>query len=393
MLRRTLAALLVLCLTFPAVAGCGAPATAPPQPTPAATATTVAGPLPTVLAPPETAGLQPGVTPTLEALASELDTLLVGLEHEGRLSGSVLVAQGNHVVLSRGYGQADRERGIANTPQTRYRLGSVTKQFTAMAILTLQSQEKLAAQDGICRYLADCPAAWQEITIHQLLTHTSGIPNYVMLPGYGRTRATPAAPGELIARFRDLPLEFSPGTQFGYSNSGYVLLGVIIEVVSGESYEAFLQEHLFARLGMADSGYEHDWNGLAIGYADATARAEPIDMSIPFAAGGLYSTVEDLYRWDRGLMEGELPADTMFTPYVSTPSLGGAGYGYGWYIGEVMGHRWIGHSGKIEGFATLNSWFPDEQMVVIVLMNREDLKPAQILEQIAGLLNDRGFRR
>jgi len=116
-------------------------------------------------------------------------------------------------------------------------------------------------------------------------------------------------------------------------------------------------------------------------------------MSIPFAAGGLYSTVEDLYRWDRGLMEGELPADTMFTPYVSTPSLGGAGYGYGWYIGEVMGHRWIGHSGKIEGFATLNSWFPDEQMVVIVLMNREDLKPAQILEQIAGLLNDRGFRR
>ena len=393
MLVCILAALLVLCLAPLAIVGCGSRATAARQPAPTAAATTGPRPVPTAPTTAGIVGLQPDVTPTLDSLASELDALLVGLEHEGRFSGSVLLAQGDHILLSRGYGLADRERGMANTPQTRYRLGSVTKQFTAMAVLLLESEGKLDVQDVFCRYLAGCPPAWQEITIHQLLTHTSGIPNYVLLPGYGRTRATPALPRELIARFRDLPLEFKPGTQFGYSNSGYVLLGAIIEAVSGESYEVFLQEQLFAGLGMADSGYEHSQSGLAIGYADATSRAEPIDMSIPFAAGGLYSTVEDLYLWDRGLMAGGLLENRMFTSYASTPSFGGAGYGYGWYIGEVVGRRWIGHTGKIEGFAALNSWFPDEQMVVIVLMNREDLRPAAILQQIADLLSDRGFRR
>jgi CubicO group peptidase (beta-lactamase class C family) len=177
--------------------------------------------------------------------ASEVDTYLNSLVRIGSFSGSVLMARNGEVLLTKGYGFADREHKISNTPQTKFRLGSITKQFTAMAIIILEAQDKLDAQDPICKYLTECPEAWATITIHHLLTHTSGIPNFTDFPDYRRTSATPSAPEETIDRFQDEPLDFQPGESWSYSNSGYILLGHIIERVSNQSYEEFLQENIF----------------------------------------------------------------------------------------------------------------------------------------------------
>ncbi|MGH2498428.1 MAG: serine hydrolase domain-containing protein, partial [Ktedonobacteraceae bacterium] len=196
-------------------------------------------------------------TPTSQPFpnAAQIDAYLTHLNATGVLSGSVLVAQ-NGMLFAKGYGLADKDAGIANTPQTRFRIGSLTKQFTAMAILILQERGKLHVTDHLCLYIADCPTDWQPITIAHLLTHTSGIPDYTDLPDFAPTWTQPTTPEELISRFKNLPLEFTPGSRFRYSNSGFILLGYIIERVSGESYATFLQDNIFSPLKMKNSGYD-----------------------------------------------------------------------------------------------------------------------------------------
>src|SRR5579884_3801699 len=190
-------------------------------------------------------------TPTARPFpnAAQLDTYLTHLAKDGVLSGAVLVAQ-NGMLFSKGYSLADKDARIPNTPQTRFRIGSITKQFTAMAILILQQDGKLHVQDRICLYIPNCPQDWQPITIEQLLTHTSGIPDYTNFPDFVATWTQPTTPEQLIARFENMPLEFSPGSVFRYSSSGYILLGYIIERVTGESYATFLQQNIFDPLKM-----------------------------------------------------------------------------------------------------------------------------------------------
>ena len=171
-----------------------------------------------------------------------------------RFSGAVLLARDGQPIVSRGYGMANIEHGVPNTPQTVFRLGSVTKQFTAMAVVMLQERGKLSVNDPICKYLADCPPAWQPITIKNLLTHTAGIPNYTEFPDFVKTAAVDTTPAELTSRFRDKPLQFALGEKYAYSNSGYYLLGTIIERASGKAYADFLQENIFAPLGMKAYG-------------------------------------------------------------------------------------------------------------------------------------------
>lgn len=329
-------------------------------------------------------------TPALSAKLPQLDQFLSEQTNNHRFSGAVLVAQNGQILLSKGYGLADHNRQLPNTPQTRFRLGSVTKPFTALAILQLQAQGKLNVQDLICRYLTDCPAAWQTITLHQLLTHTAGIPDIERLPEYAQIKTTPMTPAQTIALFQDKPLAFPPGTQWDYSSSGYILLGVILEQVSGQSYEAFLQEHIFTPLGMSNTGYEHDSASLATGYANATTVADPIDMSIPFAAGGLYSTVEDLYRWAQALStDALLPQpllELLFTPYAAIPQSDGASYGYGWVISQPFGHRMVGHNGGIDGFVASFNRFPDDNVTIILLSNQQDLNPNALIQPLARLV-------
>ena len=210
--------------------------------------------------------------------------------------GSVLVARGNEIILDKGYGFANLEWNIPNSPSTKFRLGSITKQFTAASILLLEERGKLRVDDPVKKYMPDAPPAWDKITIFNLLTHTSGIPNFTSFPDYASIEPFATTPAALVKQFRDKPLDFQPGEKMSYSNSGYVLLGYLIEKISGESYEKFVQDNIFTPLGMKDSGYDSNSAIIphrAAGYSpgpDGPVNAGYVNMTVPLSAGGLYST-------------------------------------------------------------------------------------------------------
>lgn len=353
----------------------------------------------TACASPSAESLPPATTLVASAAAidaeaiARVDAVLAQMAQDGTFTGSVLIAQGGGVLLSQGYGLADRAQGIPNTPQTRFRLGSITKQFTAMAILILQSQGKLNVQNPFCDYIPGCYAAWKDITIHHLLTHTSGLSGrlWPALVRADRIAVTASRPVLTLALFEDLPLDSRPGEQFAYNNAGYVLLAHIIEQVSGQSYEAFLQQAIFTPLGMRNTGYEHRSSGLAVGYADAHATSPQLpfaSMSISDGSGLLYSTVEDLLLWDQALYtERLLPRaelDRMFAPIIRETIVPGFAYGYGWLVGEDQGRAVVGHGGNIEGFAALIIRYPEDQICLIVLMNQVDLNQLLVWEAISN---------
>lgn len=290
-------------------------------------------------------------------------------------SGSVLVHKKGKVLISEGYGEADREHSVQNRSDTKFRIASITKQFTAMAVMILIDQDKLKLSDKIGRHLHKIPKAWEPITIKQLLCHSSGIPSYTDLPDFADKQRDPATPEEILAWVKKLPLKFSPGRKTDYSNSGYLLLGHIIEKVSGRSYEVFLKESIFGPLAMESSRYDKPQEiveNRARGYVRKSRReifnAPYIDMSLPHAAGALSSTVEDLCKWERSLSKHELIpkklSDEMFTPVKN-------GFACGWMIDEHHGHKRISHAGGINGFSTMIARFPDDEAAVIVLSNVE----------------------
>jgi CubicO group peptidase (beta-lactamase class C family) len=305
------------------------------------------------------------------------------LASDGKLRGAVLLARGDTVLISMGYGLADEDSQAPNMPQTRFRIGSLTKQFTAMAILILQERGKLSAQDHLCQYIDACPVAWRDLTLRHLLTHTSGIPDYMSLASFSGLSESPATPQQLIARFKDLPLAFAPGARWSYSNSNYVLLGSVVERASGVSWASFLRQNVFDPLRMSATGYDDSKPHLpdhATGYLKPHLQSGYVDMTEAYAAGGLYSTVEDLQRWDRALQNGHLVSratlDAMLRPSVvcADGSCGlppGEGYGYGWFIGADVGHPLISHSGRVDGFVSFNGFYPQDGIDVIVLSNSE----------------------
>lgn len=305
-------------------------------------------------------------------------------------SGSVLVARGGKVILEKGYGMANVELGVPNTPDTIFRLGSITKQFTATAILQLEEQGKLSVNDAACKYIADCPAAWKPITIHQLLSHTSGIASYTNDSKFMEPRVmrVPLTPLEILMLSKDKPLDFQPGEGFKYDNSGYIFLGIIIEKVSGEKYADYLRKHIFDPLDMHESGYDDTRSILknrAAGYSNRNGQlrnADYIDMTLPYAAGSLYSNVRDLYRWDRALYTDKVLSkasrDKMWTPVKNN-------YAYGWFI-NTRGRKQVSHGGGINGFSTAILRYPDDDAVVIVLSNTDSANPSAIAIQLAGLL-------
>ena len=331
--------------------------------------------------------------------ATALDAYMQQQVRQEEFNGSVLVAyHGN--VFAKGYGLADRDAGVPNTPHTRFRIGSNSKQFTAMTILILQERGKLHVTDSVCRYVPDCPRDWQPITLANLLTHTSGIPDYTNFPDFAVTWTQPVTPTQLVARFKNLPLDFPPGTVFRYSNSGYVLLGYIIEQVTGESYATFLHEAIFAPLHLNDTGYDSTFPTLpehATGYYRGYIKPDPYDMSVLYAAGALYSTVEDLYTWDQALLAHRLVSqrtiDTMFALHQPCPppgSPGGClmhadrGYGYGLFLADEPEGRLIYHVGRIDGFITFNGFFPQRDLFVVVLTNLETSDVLQIGRALAA---------
>jgi CubicO group peptidase (beta-lactamase class C family) len=310
-------------------------------------------------------------------IVSRVEAYMQAMTQAGKFSGSVLLAHKGKILHSAGYDLADREHGIANTPHTKFRIGSITKQFTAMAIMILAEQGKLSVHDPVNQHLPYSPDHWKEVTIHHLLNHTSGLANLTSFPGCFETMARlPLPVREIVETFREKPLEFSAGTKHRYSNSGYILLGDIIERASGVSYERFLRELIFDPLEMADSGYDHFETVLAHrarGYNRQDGEwvgCAYLDMGYPFAAGALYSTVEDLYRWDQALLAGRLIAKesharmTTITPLLST-------YGYGVAMGRAHNRNTVEHAGGIHGFRSNLVRFAEEPVCAIALSNSE----------------------
>jgi CubicO group peptidase (beta-lactamase class C family) len=301
--------------------------------------------------------------------------------------GTALVARGSQILFSKGYGSANLEWDVPNSPSTKFRLGSVTKQFTAASILLLEERGKLSTADPVKKYLPDAPPAWDKITIFHLLTHTSGIPNFTGFPDYAKLEPFAASPAELVARFRDKPLDFQPGEKWNYSNSGYVLLGYLIEKITGGTYEKFVRENIFTPLGMKDSGYDSNSTVIprrAEGYVNGKNGMEHagfIHMSTPHAAGALYSTTEDLLKWEQGLFGGKLlqPAslERMTTPFKDN-------YAFGLGVQNVAGRKVISHGGGIEGFNTQLEYYPEDKLTVIVLGNLNGPAPGEIAKKLAA---------
>jgi len=328
----------------------------------------------------------PPSLPELESRVEEYMTARVKRDH---FSGSILIAREGKVLFSKGYGMANLEHEVPNTPQTKYRLGSITKQFTAMAILILQEQGKLNVHDKIKRYLPDAPKTWDEITIENLLTHTSGIYNYTESLEFLKTLPVRVTLKELIARFKDKPLNFKPGEKFSYSNSGYVLLGQIIETVSGQNYPSFLKQAILDPLTMNESGYDnatsimkHRASGYVRRLGIVLTNCDFVDMSIPHAAGAMYSTTLDLLKWDQALYTEKLvprkSLDAMFTPHKGN-------YGYGWMIDKKFGQTRYEHGGGIMGFVTIIERYPDEKLLVVALSNLENSPIGSIGTDLAAI--------
>lgn len=310
------------------------------------------------------------------------------VQGQAGFSGVFLVAKDGDVLV-RSYGMADREWGIPNSPDTKFRIGSLTKQFTAAGILLLAADGKLTLDDPVCRYVEHCPAAWKPIVLRQLLDHSSGIHDFVRLPGMRDRFTLPMKLEDTVAMLEKLPLDFPPGTDADYGNSGLTISAYIIEKLSGESYADFIRDRIYRPLGMDDSGYAYDGPVLpkrARGYVlhdGVYGNAPYIDMTIPVGAGSQYSTVLDLYRWDRALRtDALLPQrlrDEMFRA-------GKGDYGLGWEVSQENGRQVIEHNGDINGFGAFIARWPAEDAAVIVLTNTEGTKVRDLKDAIAERL-------
>ena len=296
--------------------------------------------------------------------------------------GALLVARRGEVIARSAYGPADEAAGISNTPTTQFRIGSVTKQFVAAAILLRRDRGELRVEDSVCQHLAPCPDAWRPITLRHLLTHTSGIPDYTNLAGFPSVIGTPATTAGLLGRFRDLPLDAQPGDHWHYSNSGYVVLGAVLEQATGLTWDEVLRREIFTPLGMASTQLAPDAPPLldsASGYLAPGVRPVHLASTEFAAAGGLASTVDDLFAWDEALRAGRVlsaaslaEATTAQVPCPPGAALGEhLGYGYGWFSAQFDGHAFAYHWGRIDGFVSSNGFGAADGTVVVLLSNLE----------------------
>ncbi len=321
-----------------------------------------------------------GIAQTQPQKAAKIDEVVTTANKYRLFNGSVLVAENGKVIYKKGLGLANMEWNIPNTVETRFRLGSITKQFTAALILQLVDQGKVKVDGKLSDYLpAYRKDVGAKVTVHQLLNHTSGIPSYTGLPGFMKdVSRNPFTVDEFVTKYTSNDLEFEPGSKFAYNNSGYFLLGAIIEKVTGKPYATVLKEQILDPLGMKNTGYDVYGTIIekrAAGYqktADGYVNAPYLDMSIPYAAGSLFSTVEDLYLWDQALYTDRVisPASKalMYKPNLN-------GYAYGWAItktdfsGGVANAPIITHGGGINGFNTVIVRFPEQKNLIVLLDN------------------------
>ena len=313
---------------------------------------------------------------------------------EGIAGASVAVVWRGQPLLVRGYGLADVLGREAMRSEHVFRIGSLTKTFTAAAILKLEGQGRLRLDDPITKYVPEYTAA-SGVTLWHLLTHTGGVPSYTDLPWYEQhqTEATPAA--TLLAQFTRLPLAFDPGSRFAYSNSGFYLLGLVIEKASGQSYREYLEAELFRPAGLSSTRYcpdEQSYPGAAKGYRRESHRLAPsasLSMTLPFAAGALCSTAPDLVRWFESLAHGKVIGTDAFARMSAPTTLEDgtrSAYGCGLGLSALEGHPGVGHGGGIEGFRTIATYYPADDLYVVVLVNTESDAPHRMADRLARLV-------
>jgi len=298
--------------------------------------------------------------------------------NSGEFMGAVLVAKDGVILLNDAWGSANLEWQIDNTELTKFRIGSVTKQFTAVGMLLLQEEGKLSLDDKVSDFFPNPPKSWKNITLRHLVRHTSGLPNVTSLEEFKTQKFLPTSQDDLINMFADLPLEFEPGSDWNYSNSGYILLSRVIEIVSDQSYADFVRTRIFDPLGMKETAIDVSATIVpkrASGYSPSdkgTINAEYVYMGIPTGAGALYSTTGDLLRWQRALFGGKVLSEASLAEYLSAAphkAFGGREYAHGVMIDKGDEGTFYSHGGGIEGF---NSWLgydPDKKLTVVVLAN------------------------
>lgn len=311
-------------------------------------------------------------------LANEIDAYFSEKIPADGPGAAVLVVKDGKVVLRKGYGMANIELGVPIKPEMVFRIGSITKQFTAAGILMLVEEGKISLDDEITKFIPDYPTGGNKITIHNLLNHTSGIKTYEVTKSYDSTIRKDFKPGEFMDVFKNEPMDFKPGEQFSYSNSGYFLLGIIIEKVSGKTYEEFIKKRIFEPFGMKNSYYGNHSRIIpnrAAGYQatkNEFMNADYLSMTQMYAAGALLSTVDDLWTWTRALHSGEvvsmksLKLMTTHTKYADDKT---RNYGYGLWLNPLFGEKMVDHNGGIYGFLTYALYLPEKNIFVTVLTN------------------------
>lgn len=310
--------------------------------------------------------------PTTEAF----DAALSPYFKPDKPGATIIVTRNGNTIFRKAYGMADLERNISLQPDMVFRLGSLTKQFTAVAVMMLADEGKLAVTDEITRFLPEYPTHGKKITIENLLTHTSGIKNYTEMAKFADNRSADMTHQQMIDLFKDEPLEFEPGDRFSYSNSGYFLLGAIIEQVSKMSYSSFTARYIFEPLGMtrtAYEGYERTDAKRVEGYSGKN-RVLPISMTRPYAAGALISTVDDLAIWDAAISSKKLLRpeswEQVFTAH-KLKSGAATNYGYGWFIDRFKGYETASHGGDIDGFSAYAMRLPTDNLYIAILTNSD----------------------
>ena len=329
--------------------------------------------------------------PAAEDVAKRAHAYMQAHADARTFSGAVLIARDGATLFSRAYGFANEEWQIRNDTTTRFPIASVTKTFTAALVLKLQEQHLLAIEDPICRHLAPCPKQWQPIAVRHLLMHTAGIPDYARTPDFLQKVSQRRSLSELVAEFRDRPLEFTPGAKYAYSNSNYILLGQILDKAGGKPYEQLLNEHIFTPLGMRDSGLDANDRVIArraSGYSGGKryANAAYVDTSWLYAAGAIYSTVGDMLKWDRALRSGAvLPraqVDLMWSAKHGP-------YGYGWQLlgpsAQTLNRRLVFHAGGTTGFASDLLLYPEQDVSIVLLANLLPVPLADISRDLSAI--------
>lgn len=329
----------------------------------------------------------------------DIDTYLSDESRHGRFRGSVLVRRAGKTLLDKGYGLADPETGTPNTPLTAFQIASISKQFNAALILLLQERGALSVHDRIAPWLPRCPDAWQPITIHHLLSHTSGIGHWRDLPNFNLYQ--PMARDDLIRVFQREPLKFQPGSGWSYSSPGYVLLAHIVEQVTGERYASVLAEAIFRPLGLDRTGAGNNPPGQGE-RASPCSKGEPrasfeLD-TVGIGTGDIWSTTGDMARWDEALAAQKLlsaeSTRAMFAPHAAVPEdapgLTDVRYGYGWYQAQFGGHAIVHHPGDNAGFQAINVMVPDDDALVVVLANDDHIDMEKIGPRIVRELLESG---